>query len=160
LPLFSVARSAFSVTGGGDTTIAGFPAQAAPYYTDASLNLATGVWTVPVTGTYWVSAQINYATTAALTVAIGASVDPAFVIRRAGVNLLAGRLPILNVNIALVLTTRVILGSDGITVPGDLQLTAGDQLTLVYVADGLGLTLNLGTAGVIPGVVWSVHRIA
>ena len=53
---------------------------------------------------------------------------------------------------------RAILGSDSITVPGDLLLVAGDLITLVYVADGLGLPLNLGT-GVVPGATWSVHRI-
>ena len=142
----------------GTTTIGGWDTTA-PYYGDASFNTVTGVFTVPETGKYAFKVEINYANTAAITAQLGAGADPYFAIRRSGINLLAGVVSILNVNIALLLTLRTILGNNSIALLGDLLLNTGDAITLVFIADGLLINLNLGGSGVTPGLVWSVHKL-
>ncbi|MFD2882106.1 hypothetical protein ACFTAO_49835 [Paenibacillus rhizoplanae] len=65
--------------------------------------------------------------------------------------------PLLNVNIALLLSLRTILGNGTVTLAGEVELTAGDVIGLFYEADGLTIPLDLG--GVSSGIVWSVHRL-
>jgi hypothetical protein len=72
--------------------------------------------------------------------------------------LISGLFPILNVNIVLVLTLRAVLGSGTVTLAGDVELNAGDQIGLFYEANGLSISLNLG--GSTSGIVWSIHKIA
>jgi hypothetical protein len=132
----------------------------APYYNNTSFNPVTGNFTVPTTGTYSIKATINYNTTAPLSAAIASGVFPAFTILRTPgpTTLLAGNFPILDVNIALVLNLRVILGAGVIVLTGDVSLNAGDVVGLYYVADGLTITLVLGSANP-PGIVWSIHSL-
>ncbi|WP_397340649.1 hypothetical protein [Paenibacillus qinlingensis] len=121
----------------------------------------TGNFTAPTTGRYTILATINYATTAAVSVSIGAGVNPFFAVQRtspSAFNLVSGYLPILNVNVALVLTLRAVLGTGEITLAGDVILTAGDVVGLFYNAAGLAITINIGNAAA--GVVWSIHQIA
>jgi hypothetical protein len=73
--------------------------------------------------------------------------------------LLSGNFPILDVNVALVLTLRAILGSGQITLVGDVNLNAGDVIAVLYIPNGLTLALNLGGAVNPPGVVWSMHSL-
>jgi len=132
----------------------------APYFDSANFDETTGNYTVPATGVYFIAATINYATTAALTISLGAGVNPAFVVRRTSpttTDLISGLFPLLNVNVALVLTLRAILGSGTVTLAGDVQLNAGDVLGLFYVADGLTVPLDLG--GTSSGIVWSLYRL-
>ncbi|MDR6809006.1 hypothetical protein J2Y45_006220 [Dyadobacter sp. BE34] len=129
------------------------------YADGAGLNTAAGTYTVPATGRYRISATVNYTTTAAISVALGASVDPRIALRVNGTETLTGLFPILNVNVALVLTLRAILGSGTVVVAGDLPLNAGDVLDLQYVADGLTINLNLGGTGITNGIVWSVRKL-
>lgn len=132
----------------------------APYFGGANFNPTTGNYTVPTTGRYSIKATINYSTAGAITLSIGAGVDPVFNVRRTSpttTNLLSGLLPILNVSVTL-LTLRAILGSAAVTLAGDVTLNAGDVIGLFYDADGLALTLNLG-AGTSSGIVWSIHQI-
>jgi hypothetical protein len=132
-----------------------------PYYTDAAFNPVTGNFTVPVTGRYAIKATINYSTTTALTVSLGAGVNPAFVARRTSpvtTNLISGLFPVLNVNVALVLTLRAVLGSGDVALAGDVQLNAGDVVGLFYDANGLNISLNLGGANS-AGIVWSMFRL-
>lgn len=159
MPLFSVARDSFALAP-ATTTIGGFSA-AAPYYNDGSINLATGVFTAPATARYAFKVTLTYAQTAAITAQLGAGVDPAFRLQRTNVatTLIAGQVPILNVNIALLLTLRVILGNGEVVLAGDIELNAGDTVELQYVADGLALNLNIGGAQT-PGIVYSCHRIS
>lgn len=108
-----------------------------------------------------VFATINYSTTAAIGVAINAS-NPSFVVRRtspAADDLISGLFPLLNVNVALLLELRAILGNGTVNLAGDVELTAGDVIGLFYVDDGLTIALNLGGADA-GGIVWSIHRIA
>jgi hypothetical protein len=74
-------------------------------------------------------------------------------------DLITGIFPILNVNIALLLTLRTILGSGSINITGDVTLNANDQIGLFYVANGLTINLNLGGSGN-EGIVWSVHQLS
>lgn len=72
-------------------------------------------------------------------------------------NLITGLFPVLNVNIALLLNLRTILGSGTVTLAGEVQLNSGDVIGLYYVANGLTIGLNLG--GTSNGVVWSINKI-
>ncbi|WP_422661585.1 hypothetical protein ACK8P5_02640 [Paenibacillus sp. EC2-1] len=93
---------------------------------------------------------------------LGAGINPFFVISRTSptaTNLVSGLFPLLNVNIALVLNLRTILGNGTITLAGDVQLNAGDVLGLFYQANGLTIGLNLG-GGSSSGIVWSIYRLA
>ncbi|MGE7021635.1 hypothetical protein [Solibacillus cecembensis] len=132
---------------------------ASPFYTSPTFNAATGIFTVPTTGRYCLEATINYSTSVAISLTLGASINPSFAIRRNGTsNLISGLFPLLNVNIILVLTLRAILGNGTVTLTGDVELTAGDTIDLFYESNGLTLTLNLGGANS-GGIVWSIHRI-
>ena len=73
-------------------------------------------------------------------------------------NLVSGNVPILNVNITLI-NLRAILGSGLVTLTGDVELTAGDEIGLFYEADGLTLNLNIGGGALSPGIVWSMHKL-
>lgn len=128
------------------------------YADGAGLNAAVGTYTVPSTGTYRISATVNYSTTASLTASLGAGVNPRIALNVNGVETLSGLFPILNVNIALVLSLRAILGSGTVVISGDLPLVAGDVLDLQYIASGLGINLNLGGIGTTNGIVWSVRK--
>ncbi|WP_143276685.1 hypothetical protein [Brevibacillus brevis] len=133
---------------------------ASPYYGSPSFNPLTGTYTVPATGTYAIKATINYETSEAITVSLGPEITPAFEVQRitpTATNLIIGDFPVLNVNIALVLILRAILGAGTVTLAGDVQLNAGDTLGLFYVANGLTINLNLGGSG--EGIVWSIHRL-
>jgi hypothetical protein len=132
-----------------------------PYYDSASFNEVTGNYTVPAAGAYAIEATINYSTTAAITVSLGAGINPAFVVRRtspAVTDLISGLFPVLNVNVALVLTLRTILGNGTVTLTGQVELSAGDVIGLFYVANGLTVPLTLGGTGA-PGIVWSMVRL-
>ena len=130
-----------------------------PYYGHPNFNEVTGIFTVPETGRYHISATVSYQTTAALSIGLADDVNPAFVVRNLTTNedLVSGLFPILNTSL-LVLTTRVILGNGTVTLTADVELTADDEIALLYESSGLTLSLNLGGAN--SPIVWSVHRIA
>ncbi|MFJ7952272.1 hypothetical protein ACIQZG_12180 [Lysinibacillus sp. NPDC096418] len=154
---FSAFNNALSVT--GSTTIANWNV-APPYFTTAAFNPTTGIFTVPTTGRYCFEATINYSTTAAISVTLGAGINPSFAIRRnAATSLISGLFPVLNVNVALVLTLRAVLGNGTITLAGEVELNAGDAIDLFYNANGLTIALTLGGANS-GGIVWSCHRIS
>ncbi len=134
---------------------------AAPYFGNANFNAVTGNYTIPATGRYSILATINYTTTAAISAVLGAGVNPFFVVQRTSptvTNLVSGLLPILNVNIALLLTLRAVLGNSVVTLAGEVTLTSGDVIGLFYNANGLTVSLNIG-AGATNGIVWSVHEL-
>lgn len=155
---FSATTSAAGVAATADLT--GW-STAAPFYNSGAFNATTGAFTVPVTGTYQITANISYQTLAAISVAIGAGVNPYFEVYRSAptnASLLQSYLPILNVNIALVLTLRTILGNGTVPLSGTINLTAGDVINLRYVASGLTVGLNLGST-LTNGIVWSISRV-
>ncbi|RXZ78681.1 hypothetical protein EBB07_25965 [Paenibacillaceae bacterium] len=132
-----------------------------PFYGSPNFNTANGNYIVPVTGRYSIVATINYATTIALTAAIGPAVNPFFIVQRTSptvTGLVTGLLPVLNVNILLLLTLRVVLGSAVVTLAGEVALSAGDVVGLYYNASGLTVTINIGS-GAANGVVWAMHRL-
>lgn len=150
--------SAAGVT--GSTQLAGWSV-ASPYFDSATFDEVTGTYTVPATGVYIIEATINYSTTAAVTVSLGAGISPAFVVRRTApvvTDLISGLFPVLNVDVALVLTLRAVLGSSTVTLVGEVTLDAGDVIGLFYEADGLVIPLDLGGTGG-PGIVWSINRL-
>lgn len=132
-----------------------------PYYNNfGTFDPAAGVFTAPIPGRYSIKATINYQTTAAITVSLGADVDPAFVVRRISgpvTDLITGLIPIVNLDV-LALTVRAVLGNGTVTLGGDVFLNGGDQVALFYEADGLTIALDLGaTEGA--GIVWSINMI-
>nr|WP_312578768.1 hypothetical protein [Sedimentibacter sp.] len=132
-----------------------------PYFDSPTFDEITGNYTVPATGNYSIYATINYSTTAAITISLGAGIDPAFVVRRTSptvTDLISGLFPLLNVNVALVLTLRTILGNGTVTLAGEVELDAGDVVGLFYEANGLTIPLDLGGTGT-PGIVWSINRL-
>ncbi|WP_407312966.1 hypothetical protein [Desulfosporosinus sp. SB140] len=133
-----------------------------PYYNIATFDEVTGNYTVPSTGTYAIEATVNYSTTAEITVSLGAGITPSFVVSRTSptvTDLISGLFPVLNVNVALVLTLRTILSDGTVTLTGSVELTAGDVVGLFYVANGLTVPLDLGSAGM-PGIIWSMFRLS
>ncbi|MEA0564380.1 collagen-like protein, partial [Lysinibacillus irui] len=160
-PALTEGFSAFknTLTVNASTSIADWSV-ASPYFTTPAFNPATGIFTVPTTGRYSFEATINYSTTAAISVTLGGGINPSFAIRRnATTNLISGLFPVLNVNVALVLTLRAILGNGTITLAGEVELVAGDTIDLFYEANGLTIGLTLGGANS-GGIVWSCHRIS
>lgn len=133
----------------------------APYYGAAAFNAETGNYTVPATGTYAIKATINYRTQNAVSSSLGSGINPVFVVRRTSLtvtDLITGLLPILDVDIALVLTARTVLGSACVTLAGDVQLDAGDVIGLFYEPDGMNVLLDIGGEDS-EGVIWSMHLI-
>lgn len=150
----------FALSGAGDTQLDNF-LTTSPFYDSTNFNATDGEFTVPTTGRYSVKILVNYQSTAAISVDIGAP-NPAFVLRRttpASTDLITGIFPILNVNVALILELRAILGSGQVILVGDVELDAGDVIGLFYVADGLNINLNLSGSGDGPAVVWSMFSL-
>lgn len=155
---FSASLTTLSLSSSGQLT--GWSV-APPYFNNGSFNTGTGNYTVPTTGRYIVQATINYSASAAISVNLGSSVTPSFSIERRSpvvTSLIKGLFPILNVNVALVLSLRAILGSGTITLAGEVVLDAGDVIGLFYNANGLTINLNLG--GTSNNVIWSMNRIS
>jgi len=132
-----------------------------PFYNTGDFDATSGEFIVPATGNYLISATIPYKTTAAVTTSQGAGVNPYFEVVRtspSSASLLQAYLPILDVNIALVLTLRSILGNATVTIAGSVELTAGDIITLNYNANGLTVPIDMG-GGLGSGIVWSVTKL-
>uniref|UniRef100_UPI003B501CA2 collagen-like protein n=1 Tax=Virgibacillus massiliensis TaxID=1462526 RepID=UPI003B501CA2 len=156
---FSANRAPSSVT--ADTQLEDWSV-ASPFYTSPDFDPVAGEYTVPVTGRYSIKAVISYSTTAAITVSLGAGINPAIVVQRTSptvTDLITGLFPVLNVNVALVLTLRALLGSGQVTLEGDLELNAGDVVAMFYQADGLTINLDLGGTSD-TATVWSIHRLS
>lgn len=158
LPGFSGSISTTTVS--SSSTLTGW-STTAPFYTTTGFNPTTGQFTVPSTGTYAITATINYKTSSAITVSLGSAVNPYFEVVRtspSNASLLQAYFPVLDVNVALVLTLRTILGAGVMNIGGTINLTAGDVIQLNYNANGNTVSLNLG-GGLPAGIVWTVTRI-
>lgn len=132
-----------------------------PNYSTAGFEPSTGRFTVPETGKYAIKATVNYKTPAAITISLGAGIDPFITVKRISPvesNIVSGSIPILNVNIALVLTMRAPMASAAVTLEGDAYLNAGDVLQLNYEADGMTIDLNFGPENA--PVTWSIHQLS
>lgn len=155
---FSAFLSSMSVS--GNTQLTGWTVTS-PYFDSDSFDETTGEYTVPASGVYIIGAAINYSTASPITVSIGDTINPTFVVRRTSpvvTDLISGLLPVLDVNVVLVLTLRAILGNGMVPLIGEADLEAGDVIGLFYEADGLGVTLNLGGSEA-AGIVWSINRL-
>lgn len=152
---FTATKNAMAISASG--SISNFNQE---YAAGPGLNAVTGTYTVPETGIYRVSAIVNYSTTAAVSISLGAGVDPRINLRVNGVtNKLTGNFPLLNVNVVLVLSLRAILGSGTVVLSGDVPFTVGEVVDLYYEADGLSINLNLGSGGTENGIVWSMRKL-
>ncbi|WP_340013075.1 stalk domain-containing protein [Paenibacillus sp. FSL K6-1318] len=128
--------------------------EASPYYGSPTFNPATGIFTAPDTGRYAIHATVNYKIDAAISVSIGRDIDPVFTVKKNdNIDLIKGYMPFFDVNIPLILTMRTVLGSATVTLTGDVELQAGDQVGLYYEADGLSI-------GFSTDIVWSIHRLS
>lgn len=133
-----------------------------PFFNGTGFNATTGNYTVPVSGRYSIKATINYRTTLSLSVSIGGSLVPAFLIQRTSptmTNLITANFPVLDIAV-LVLTIRGILGAGEIVLTGDVNLSSGDVVGLYFFSNGITLNLNLGGGTApSPAVVWSMHAL-
>ncbi|WP_222622729.1 stalk domain-containing protein [Paenibacillus sp. PAMC21692] len=133
---------------------------ASPFYANLGFDPATGQFVVPATGRYAIKATVNYKTTAAVTISLGAGIDPYFAVQRVSPmesTLVSGVIPILNVNVALVLSLRAPLGSATVTLDGEVYLNAGDVLELKYFDDGMTFPLDIGNN---TPTTWSIHQLS
>ena len=131
-----------------------------PYFNTGNFNATTGNYTVPTTGRYLITATINYSTTATISASLGSSINPAFAVEitsPTSTTLVSGLFPLLDVNVALVLDLRAVLGNGTITLTGEFELTVGDVIGLFYVSSGLTLGLDIGGSG--NGTVWSINQL-
>lgn len=125
-----------------------------PYFSGGNFNATTGFYTAPVTGAYQTQATISY-TAGTITTQLGAN-NPTFIIQRTSPtteDLVTGQFPILDINIALLITLRTLLSGSTITLAGTVQLTQGDTLGLFYNADSLTLALSL------QNVIWTTYPL-
>ncbi|OMF07483.1 hypothetical protein BK129_06665 [Paenibacillus amylolyticus] len=148
---FSVTGTTYSIN---SSTLFSNWNETSPYYGSSTFNPATGIFTAPDTGRYAIHATVNYKIDAPINVSIGRDIDPVFTVKKNGnIDLIKGYMPFLDVNIALVLTMRTVLGSATVTLTGDVELQAGDQVGFYYEADGLPI-------GFSTDIVWSIHRLS
>ncbi|WDQ31029.1 stalk domain-containing protein [Paenibacillus marchantiae] len=148
---FSVTGTTYSIN---SSTLFSNWNEASPYYGSPTFNPATGIFTAPDTGRYSIHATVNYKIDAPISVSIGRGIDPVFTVKKNGnIDLIKDYMPFLDVNIALILTMRTVLGSATVTLTGDVELQAGDQVELYYEADGLPI-------GFSTDIVWSIHRLS
>jgi hypothetical protein len=148
---FSVTGTTYSIA---SSTLFTNWSEASPYYASPAFNPATGIFTAPATGKYAIHATVNYKTNVPVSISLGSGIDPFFTVKKNGsTDLIKGYMPILDVNMALILTIRTVLSSATVTLSGDVELQAGDEVGLYYEADGL--TLGFST-----DIVWSIHRLS
>lgn len=135
--------------------------ETAPYYGNAAFDQALGEYTVPEAGRYSVEATVNFAFATAIAAALDPAVNPSLVVQRTtpgpAINLVTGLLPVLDVAIGGTLTLRTLLRSGTVTLAGEVELDAGDVISLIYQSNGLAVDVDLGATD--SGVVWSVHRL-
>lgn len=158
---FFTTRSGLVVS--DNATLDGWDIPAGVYYDNSggAFNRTTGIFTVTESSIYSMKAIINYETSEPITAQLGAGSTPSFEIRRNVVTpetLIAGTIPVLDVNITSVLTLRTILSSAEVILMGDISLNAGDEIYLEYVSSGLPTPLTLGVPP--RDLYWSVHRIS
>lgn len=148
---FSVTSTTYSIN---SSTLFSNWSEASPYYGSPTFNPSTGIFTAPDSGRYAIHATVNYKIDTPINVSIGRGIDPVFTVKKNdNIDLINGYMPFLDVNIPLVLTMRTVLGSATVTLTGDVELEAGDQVGLYYEADGLSI-------GFSTDIVWSIHRLS
>lgn len=115
------------------------------FYNGQGFDPITGTYTVPETGRYSIKAIVSYRSTIALSVSIGAGVNPSFQIRKLNETtpLISSLLPVVNLGLTIV-SIRAILGSATVALIGDVELEKGDQIGLFYNTSGLNILLDIG----------------
>jgi len=146
LSSFSASASAY-FTGWTSTT---------PYFTTSNFSTTNGIYTVPVTGVYAVTATINYVTNSAITASIGSSVSPSVIMRRTSptsTDLVSGLLPLENISLTL-LTLRAVLGGAAITLSGVVSLSKADLVRLYYNSSTMTVALTF------QNMTWTIYRLS
>lgn len=125
-----------------------------PNFSGSNFNATTGFYTAPETGAYQTQAVISY-TAGTITTQLGAN-NPFFSIERTSpttTDLVAGKIPVLDVDIALLINLKTILSDSTVTLAGTLQLTQGDTLGLFYNSNSLSLPLTL------QNILWATYPL-
>ncbi len=108
----------------------------------AGFDEATGQFTASEAGTYRVAYDATAGPTAAVSVSTGANTWFALTLAHNGTDLVERRFPVLDVNVALVLTLRTPLREASVSAERYITLAAGDVLAL-DVTNGFGIPMNL-----------------
>lgn len=121
---------------------------AGSYFTDASLDLNTGTWTVPAAGVYRIAFGCNLSSTGSPSGPLGAGNDPIFQIWDATAEgqVASGRVPIIDVAVdnagdSSVTARTVVFGQ--VAVDRTVSLPANRVIRVQYVHDNAPTSLNL-----------------
>jgi hypothetical protein len=140
-----------------------------PGYSDSSFNLLTGVYTVPVTGIYSVSATFNYSVP---TLPTGNTFTgtPYFILYRSNplpyqvlscqmaMSALDKSFPIGIASVEVIYRAPLSTGTS--TMVKDLDLTAGDKLSITYNNDGVTIPIQLGfNSTIYTPCTWSMKKL-
>jgi hypothetical protein len=118
-----------------------------PYYNDGNFNTTTGVYTVAVSGIYDIKAIISYTTYCE----IGTTYTmPGFAIAINGTNVMWSDMTNFGLIYIWVVGTSILAGQ--------LKLTAGDTLTLRYIANGNNSACYFGVNEE-RSLVWSIRQM-
>lgn len=157
---FSATLSNFILDNDGQFS---FYTTADPFYTDTGFNPITGIYTVPSTGKYAISAIVDFVRLGDLEI-LGDSVEPRIVLAAISggtTTLLYGSFPIFDYDDTGGggnLNTRVLAQRGRVFVGGDIILSSGTQIALFYEADGMTSQIQFGELGS-PGVTWSIYSL-
>lgn len=111
---------------------------------NSNFDNVTGIYTVPEEGFYQISAIINYKLTSPLTTQLTGQ-PPLFEVVDADTNevYLSGSLPTLDLNIADLLTLRVVLTNGQVILHGSVNLDLDTNLILRYNSNGFSINSNI-----------------
>jgi hypothetical protein len=70
-------------------------------------------------------------------------------------DLISGNFPILDVNVALILTLRCVLAEGDVSMSGVVTLAAGDTVVVNYVSDGFVIPVTFGST---QPMYWSIFK--
>lgn len=138
---------------GGATTLANWTTVPPNGISNAAFSPITGTYTVLVTGNYLIQETVQLTHPAAFTVNYGAGTLNTFNLVRNGVAIDTKTFPMVNVNIALVLTMNVPTNFGEVTSVQLLSLTAGDVITSRVTIGSVGDSFQVAAD-------WSIMQIS
>lgn len=118
----------------------------------AGFDPATGTFVAPEAGTYRVAYDATAGPTSAVSISVASGTHFSLSLERNGIALVERRFPVLDVNVALVLTLRAPLREASVSGERYVTLAAGDTL-------GLGITNDFSASMVLVGSL-SVSKVS